>query len=48
MLVKISKTRLIVTPGLLYSFPKYPLVQIETVAHKIRFSTPSISNYPCG
>ena len=33
------KIKLIVIPGLLYGFSKYPLVWIETVVHEIRFST---------
>ena len=42
------KTNLIVIYYLLYDSLKYPLVQIETVAHLIWFSTPYISNYTCG
>ena len=42
------KNNLIVIPDLLYGFPKYPLVQIETVAHEIWFYTPYFSNYPQG
>ena len=42
------KIKLIVIPGLLYGFSKYPLVWIETVAHEIRFSTPYFSNYTQG
>lgn len=41
------KIKLIVIPGLLYGFSKYPLVWIETVAHEIRFSTPYFLRNSC-
>ena len=41
------KIKLIVIPGLLYGFSKYPLVWIETVAHEIRISTPYFLRNSC-
>ena len=45
--VGFSKIKLIVIPGLLYGFSKYPLVWIETVAHEIRISTPYFLRNSC-
>lgn len=42
---ELQDRRFITIPYLLCNFPKYPLVQIETVVHEIWIFIPYISNY---